>query len=653
MFSKILIANRSEVARRVIRTCSGMGIATVVVFTEHDIDAPFVSEGDEAVALPGDSSYLDIDTIVKAALLTGAAAIHPGYGFLAESADFAAAVEDAGITFIGPTPETIASMGSKLHARDVVHSAGVPVLPIAELGSGIDATEAAATIGYPVLVKASSGGGGKGMRIVAGPSDVDAAIEGAAREAASAFGEGTVYLERYVESPRHIEVQIVGDGKGNVVHLYERECSIQRRFQKVIEEAPAVNLDPELKRSLWGAAVAAGEAVDYRGAGTVEFIVGPDGEFAFLEMNTRLQVEHPVTELTTGVDLVRMQIEIAAGIPMLAQVDVPSPQGHAIEARLYAESPADGYLPSTGVVHRFAVPAGVRVDSGIVDGVAITHHYDPMLAKIISHAPTRNEAAARLVRALTGTRIHGVGTNRDLLVRVLSDDNFLAGRVDTHFLERTDGAFSEPLVAKDVAHLLAVAAAIALQVEERERAPVLGSLPSGWRNVPFQRQTLTLRLGGDSLVVAYRFSRDGIEIAVNEREIAVDAVYRATSETVDVAIGGVRRTYRVHIIGEDIYVDSALGSLRFGITPRLPDTVSSVVSGAMVAKTPGAVVAVPVAVGDVVRTGDTVMVIEAMKMEQAVVASEPGRVAAVHFAVGDHVDAGVVLVKIEPGDQGG
>jgi len=653
MFSKILIANRSEVARRVIRTCSEMGIATIVVFTEHDVDAPFVSEGDEAVALPGDSSYLDIDTIVKAALLTGADAIHPGYGFLAERADFAAAVEDAGITFIGPTPETIASMGSKLHARDVVHSAGVPVLPIAELGSGIDAVEAAGTIGYPVLVKASSGGGGKGMRIVAGPADLDAAIEGAAREAASAFGDGTVYLERYVESPRHIEVQIVGDGKGNVVHLYERECSIQRRFQKVIEEAPAVNLDLELKRSLWDAAVAAGEAVDYRGAGTVEFIVGPDGEFAFLEMNTRLQVEHPVTELTTGVDLVRMQIEIAAGTPMLAQVDVPSPQGHAIEARLYAELPADGYLPSTGVVHRFAVPAGVRVDSGIVDGVAITHHYDPMVAKIISHAPTRNEAAVRLVRALTGTRIHGVGTNRDLLVRVLSDDSFLAGRVDTHFLERKDGAFSEPLVTQEAAHLLAVAAAIALQVEERERASVLGSIPSGWRNVPFQRQTLTLRRGDDSLVVAYRFSRDGIEIAVNEREIAIDAVYRATPEMVDVAISGLRRTYRIHIIGEDIYVDSALGSLRFEITPRLPDTDSSVVSGGMVARTPGAVVAVPVAEGDVVTTGDTVMVIEAMKMEQAVVASEPGRVAAVHFAVGDHVDAGAVLVEIEPGDQGG
>ncbi len=647
MFSKILIANRSEIARRVIRTCSEMGISTVVVFTEHDIDAPFVSDAGEAVALPPDSSYLDIDAIVEAARLTATDAIHPGYGFLAESADFAAAVEDARITFIGPTAETIASMGSKLRARDVVGGAGVPVLPVAELGSGIDAVEAAEKIGYPVLVKASGGGGGKGMRIVTGPSELEAAVESATREAASAFGDGTMYLERYIERPRHIEVQILGDGQGNVIHLYERECSIQRRFQKIIEETPSPDLDPELRERLWDAAVDAGRAVAYRGAGTVEFIVGPDGEFAFLEMNTRLQVEHPVTELTTGLDLVRMQIEIAAGLPLPSQKDVPNQSGHAIEARLNAETPQDGYLPSTGTVHRFAVPGDIRVDTGISDGAAITHHYDPMIAKVIAHAPTRTEAAGRLASALARSHIHGVDTNRDLLVRVLTDEEFLRGAVDTHFLERKGEVLTAPLADDEALRSLAAVAALALQADNRAHAGVLGSIPSGWRNVAFQPQSLTLTHGSRSVDVTYSLRTLTAKIAVDDSDVAIDAVHLVTPDSVDISIEGVRRVYSVNIVRDDAYVDGPIGSIRFQVAPRFTNTDTAIPSGSMVARTPGTVVAVLVGQGDAVTAGQPVMVVEAMKMEQAFTSPSAGRVAAVHFAVGDQVDAGVVLVEVE------
>jgi len=651
MFSKILIANRSEIARRVIATCSQMGIATVVVFSDHDTDAPFVHDADEAVALPIGSSYLDADAIIEAAKRTSSEAIHPGYGFLAENAEFALAVENAGITFIGPSPETIESMGSKLQAQAVMDRAGVPVLPNAELGSDTDAAEAAAEIGYPVLVKASSGGGGKGMRLVTEPGDLAASIESATREAESAFGDGTVYLEQYVKKPRHVEVQIVGDGNGHVIHLYERECSIQRRFQKIIEETPSPDLDPELRERLWQTAVAAGRAVRYRGAGTVEFVVDSSGAFAFLEMNTRLQVEHPVTELTTGIDLVRMQIEIAAGRPLPSQEEVPTQSGHAIEARLTAETPQDGYLPSTGTIHRFWVPGDVRVDTGIADGAAITHHYDPMVAKVIAHAPTRAEAAARLANALARSHIHGVDTNRDLLVRVLRDVEFLSGAVDTHFLERKREALIAPLAGSEALESLAAAAALALQADNRAQARVLDSIPSGWRNVAYQPQSLTLTYGSRPVEVTYSFGRGTANIAVDDSDVAIDAVHAVNPDSVDATIDGVRRVYSVNIVGNEVYVDSPLGSVEFELTPRFPNTDKPTPAGSMVARTPGTVVAVLVTPGDAVTGGQTVMVVEAMKMEQAITAPHAGRVATIHFDVGDQVDAGVVLVEIEDDDD--
>jgi propionyl-CoA carboxylase alpha chain len=429
--NKLLVANRGEIARRVFRTARSLGLSTVAVFSDADAAAPFVGEADEAVHLPGSApseTYLRGDLVIAAALATGADAIHPGYGFLSENAEFARAVLDAGLTWVGPPPAAIATMGSKLRSKELMAAAGVPCLP-----SWTSPTEAS---GYPLLVKASAGGGGRGMRIVRTPEELPEAFAGAGREALSAFGDGTVFIERYVERPRHIEVQVVADTHGHTVALFERDCSIQRRHQKVVEEAPSPAVSPALRAQLSAAAVAAAEAVAYEGVGTVEFVLDPSGEFFFLEMNTRLQVEHPVTELVTGLDLVALQIAVAAGDPLPPEALSPTLTGHAIEARLYAEDAA--FLPQTGTLSLFEVPAseGVRVDSGVETGSVVGVHYDAMLAKVIAHGATRAEATARLARALDGARVHGVVTNRELLVSVLRSPAWAANDVDTGFLDR-------------------------------------------------------------------------------------------------------------------------------------------------------------------------------------------------------------------------
>ena len=647
VFSKILVANRSEIAERVIQTCSEMGIAAVAVFSEHDAASPFVGAADEAVPLAAGSSYLDIDAIIAAADLVGAEAVHPGYGFLAENAEFARRVGEAGMTFIGPTPDVIAVMGSKIASRATMEEAGVPVLAVAELGEDTDPHEAGLAIGYPLVVKASSGGGGKGMRIVGDPGNLTDAIAGASREALASFGDATVYLEHYVEHGRHIEVQIFGDRHGNVVHLYERECSIQRRFQKVIEEAPAPGLDDDVRVRLWDAAVGAGRAVRYEGAGTVEFIVAPDGSFSFLEMNTRLQVEHPVTEMTTGLDLVRMQIEIASGCVVGPQDDLPQPEGHAIEARLYAEVPGDGFVPSTGSLHRFTLPHGVRVDAGVDTGSVVTHHYDPMLAKVIAHAPTRDEAARTLSRALSRAVIHGIETNRELLVSILDDDGFRAGPLDTGYLEREIDrlitASTRP--SRDV-RLDAGIAALAGQAENRLQAPVLASIPSGWRNVPSQPQTVTFIHGDETIAAQYSMGREP-SVTVDGEPLAISHVYRIAPDVVDLVVDRVRVWFDVQRVGADVYVDSVRGSSSFTRKERFTTSPDRAEPGAMVARTPGNVVAVPVVLGDLVEAGDTVMIVEAMKMEQAIRAPLGGRVVAIHYAVGQQVEAGSVLAEIE------
>ena len=436
----LLIANRGEIAARIIRTAHALGIATVAVYSDPDAEAPYVTLADQAVRLPGAApadTYLRGDLIIAAAAATGAGAVHPGYGFLSENAAFARACADAGLTFVGPSPGTIQAMSDKVAAKATMAAAGVPVLP----GVTVDSDgehDAAAQVGFPLLVKAAFGGGGRGMRLVSDPSQLAGAIGAARREAAAAFGDGTVFLERYVPDPRHVEVQILGDAHGDVVHLFERECSIQRRYQKIVEESPSPAVDGELRAALTEAAVTAGRAAGYTGAGTVEFVLDRDGSFYFLEMNTRLQVEHPVTEEVTGLDLVELQLRVAEGEPLPPEVREAAITGHAIEVRLYAEDVPAGFLPVTGTLHRFAIPSGpgLRVDTGFRDGSAVSPHYDAMLAKVIAHGRTRADAARLLARALRDAQIHGLTTNRDLLVAILREPEFLAGATDTGYLTR-------------------------------------------------------------------------------------------------------------------------------------------------------------------------------------------------------------------------
>jgi len=655
VITKLLVANRGEIALRVMRTAREMDVATVAVFSEPDADAPFVAAADEAVRLPGATpaeTYLRGDLVIAAALATGAQAVHPGYGFLSENAGFARDCAAAGLVFVGPTPEAIDAMGSKTAAKELMAAAGVPVLPGVVVGDDTSELPArAAAIGYPVLVKAAFGGGGRGMRIVTGPDELLDAVDSARREATSAFGDGTVFLERYVERPRHVEVQVVGDTHGTVVHLFERECSVQRRYQKVLEEAPSPAVDDALRAQLGKAAVAAAEAIGYVGAGTVEFVLAPDGEFFFLEVNTRLQVEHPVTELVTGLDLVRVQLQVVEGLPLPPEVLDARVTGHAIEARLNAEDVPAGYLPVTGTVYRFHVPAlpGVRVDSGVAAGSVVGVHYDSMLAKVIAHGATRDEACRRLARALAETRVHGITTNRDLLVAVLREREFRAGEIDTGYLGRHPELVT-PALDEDVLALHAAAVALADQAARRADARVQQPVPTGWRNVPSGDQVAVLTHAGTELTVRYRRARDGWRVTVGDARLDVDAV-EASPEQVRLTVGGVRRTLHVHRVGEEVFVDGPDGSTAFREALRFPVPGSQAGEGSLLAPMPGTVVRVAVAKGDTVSAGQTVLVLEAMKMEHVVGAPADGVVRELHAAAGETVDTGTVLAVVTPEEQ--
>ncbi len=655
VISSLLIANRGEIAARIIRTAHALGIATVAVYSDPDAEAPYVTLADQAVRLPGTAAadtYLRGDLIIAAAAATGAGAVHPGYGFLSENAAFARACADAGLAFVGPSPGTIQAMSDKIAAKAMMAEAGVPVLPSVTITDG---EINAGTVGFPLLVKAAFGGGGRGMRLVTDPARLDEAVQSARREAAAAFGDGTVFLERYVPDPRHVEVQILGDAQGDVVHLFERECSIQRRYQKIIEESPSPAVDDALRQELTHAAVTAGRAAGYTGAGTVEFVVDRDGSFYFLEMNTRLQVEHPVTEEVTGLDLVELQLRVAEGEPLPPEVRQAAITGHAIEARLYAEDVPAGFLPVTGTLHRFAIPSGpgLRVDTGFGDGSVVSPHYDAMLAKVIARGRTRAEAARRLARALQTAEIHGLATNRDLLVAILRDPEFLAGGTDTGYLTRHPPAAlaraeagAAPATARH-----ALVAALARQVVNRAAAPVLATLPSGWRNVVSAPQRVSYTAAGEQFDVTYRVLGDTVQASVNGVPLGQALRQAASPDRVDLEIDGRRRVYRVHRVGPEnpvTYVDASDGSSVLTELPRFGDPDKLTPAGSLLAPMPGLVRRVLVEVGAVVTAGQPLLVLEAMKMEQTVAAPAAGVVAELRAKAGEQVAAGQVLAVVEP-----
>ena len=646
----MLVANRGEIARRVFRTCRALGLGTVAIFSDPDTDAPHVRDADAAVRLPGAAptdTYLRADLIIAAAKQAGADAIHPGYGFLSENAAFARAVIDAGLTWIGPPPDAIDAMGSKIESKRLMDDAGVPVLreldPYAVIADDL-----------PVLIKASAGGGGRGMRIVRDLADLAGEVEAARAEAAGAFGDPTVFCEPYLATGRHIEVQVMADQHGTVWAVGERECSIQRRHQKVIEEAPSplVERVDGMRKELFEAARAAATTIGYTGAGTVEFLADEDGRFFFLEMNTRLQVEHPVTECTTGLDLVALQIAVADGTAL--DPEPPTARGYAIEARLYAEEPAAGWQPQSGTLSRFAVPdvavefglgaasSGVRLDSGVVDGTVVGIHYDPMLAKVISWAPSRTQAATALASVLARAHVHGVVTNRDLLVNVLRHPAFLAGETDTAFFDRHGLAtLASPLADATTRELSALAGAMALDSADNSGRAVLRAVPSGWRNVPSQPHRIVF----DEHEIHYRRTRDGLSVDDFPGVTLIDA--RADHVVLDV--DGVRRGFDVHIAGDDVYVDSPLGPVTLHRQPRFFDPAEQVAAGSLLAPMPGAVVRIAVCVGDPVTAGQPILWLEAMKMQHRIDAPSDGVVTELAVTEGQQIDVGAVLAVVSEG----
>ncbi len=620
----VLVANRGEIARRIFRTCREQALCTVAVFSDADAGAAFVRQADDAVRLPGNTSaetYLRGDLIVAAAQRFGAA-VHPGYGFLSENAAFAQQVLDAGLVWIGPPPSAIAAMGSKIAAKQLMRSHGVPVAPD-------NTVESLAEIGLPALVKASAGGGGRGMRIVRSADELADAITSAQREALAAFGDATVFVERYLEGARHVEIQVLADTQGNVIALHERDCTLQRRHQKVLEEAPSPAVDGDLRVRMEGAAVAAARAVGYVGAGTVEFLLDSIGGFWFLEMNTRLQVEHPVTEAVCGVDLVALQLSIADGhsIPAELLAEVPL-RGHAIEVRLCAEDPFNRYLPSSGVFHTFTFPPvpGVRIDSGLESGDAVSPFYDSMIAKVIAHGATRAEAARRLTMSLMGATLHGPTTNRPLLLQLLAQlcdvDGEGGSGFDTGWLDRQDLGSTPPPGPEFIA-----AAALALVGSRTSRFPI------SWRNNPSQEHTELI--GEHSVQYTFDRANQLTTLVVDGEALELDISTRELIARIPAAIAN-----------DTVYV--AGGRFSFVVPPRFVSPDDPGRAGGTVAPMPGRVISVLVAVGDVVAAGQQLLVMEAMKMEHQITSPHAGTVSDVYVQSGQQLDGGQPLLKVEP-----
>ena len=633
MFQKLLIANRGEIACRVIRTARRMGIATVAIYSDADADALHVRDADEAVRIgpaAARDSYLNGAAIIDAARRMGAQAVHPGYGFLAENADFAAAVATAGLVFVGPSADAIRAMGSKAAAKQLMELAGVPVVPGYH---GDDQhperlADAARQIGYPVLIKAWAGGGGKGMRVVERPGELAAALAGAQREALSAFGDDRVLIEKYLERPRHIEVQVFGDRFNNVVHLHERDCSVQRRHQKVIEEAPAFALDPGMRRALHDAAVAAARAVRYVNAGTIEFIV-EGRDFYFMEMNTRLQVEHPVTEMITGLDLVEWQLRVAAGEALPLTQDQITARGHAVEARVYAEDPERDFLPATGTLVRLRAPPpapDLRIETGVREGDRVTPFYDPMIAKLVAWGADRGAAIHRLADGLSQYRIAGVATNRDFLLRLTRQPDFIDGAVDTGFIARHRTALAAP-AAPEAAYLAASRALIAHEKPSPSGDPHSPwAMRDGWRLDGAVAREIGWREGDKERVVSIR---DG------------DIAMPRTAEEIDVVRIGSRFT-----------IIDGNGSWQLDYVDPWADRADVVAAGGrLTAPMPGKIVQVLARAGDTVKRGQPILILEAMKMEHTIAAPADGIVDAINYAVGELVDEGAALIGFTPSEK--
>ena len=648
----ILVANRGEIAIRVLRTAADCNIMSTAIHATDDSLSLHTRHADHVVDLEeeGVAAYLNIDNIVRVAVGNGCDAIHPGYGFLSESAEFARACESKGIAFIGPQVETLELFGNKAAARALADSCGVPVLPGTSQPTSLEQAKGffgQLPEGSSVMLKAIAGGGGRGMRVVEAEAELLAAVASAKREAGSSFGDDTVFLEKWLATSRHIEIQILGDNHGNLVHCYERECSIQRRHQKIIEEAPSPAVDDALRSRMGDAAIAAARKLGYASAGTVEFLLGDNDDFYFLEVNARLQVEHPVTEEIIGKDLVREQIRVAEGETLSFRQEDIGINGHAIEARLYAENPAKGFLPSPGpiLVWRPATAGGARFDSGVEAGSEISTQFDPMIAKVIVHAPTRREAAGRLARVLETTAIAGLNTNRDFLVTTLRTPEYLAGDTTTDFIERVQPALQRNVTTQEYIQT-AVAVTMEAQAARRAAAKVLKTLPSGFRNSTMPMETATYAVNGNDITVSYQSRRDGSFMVVCDEQTHAVTIHRAGSGSVDIALDGQRLQFEIQQHGMQWLVHGDHGDLVLTQAPRYPDPQGLENSGGLTAPMPGAVLTTEVAAGDKVSKGDLLMILEAMKMEHRIVAPRDGVVELVHVGVGDQVDNAQLLVTL-------
>ena len=639
MFDSILVANRGEIALRIMRTAQAMGIQTIAIYVEADKDAPHVRFADKAVLLP-DGGYLDIDAVLDAAQKSNAGAIHPGYGFLSENSEFAKRVIKEKIVWVGPSPKVISVMGDKLKAKELAIKASVPTLPMTSNEKEVK------KIGYPLLIKAAAGGGGKGMRVVTDKKDLQESLEGAKREALSGFGDERVFIERYVEKSRHIEIQILGDSHGNVIHLGERECSIQRRHQKIIEESPSPRITEEIRFAMGNAAVDLAKKIKYESAGTVEFLFDDkSGEFWFLEVNTRLQVEHPVTEEVTGIDLVAEQIKIARGEELQYSQEDIEWTGSSIEARLYAENPNNDFLPETGKMFAYEQAENdfmTRWDSGVHKDSVIGTNFDPMLAKVISYGATRDDAARVLAKSLEDSHIGGVITNKDFLIATLRSDEFLKGNTTTDFIERVKPPRVKNL-SNDELNLALTAAAMWKQMRNRISSDIAPYIPSGWTNGRLPNPNITFLLDGEEIFVEYKLINKNKFLVFNSEVEVVNI----DDKYIDLVFDGVRVKSRISEDAEFILVHIPSGDVSFEVKPRFSMPGLEVQAGGLVAPMPGKVVDLKVKKGSKVKSGETLVILEAMKMEHSIKASEDGVIADIFIKENDQVENGAVLMVVD------